>query len=104
MVGSEYKSIVNLTPYKIVYKGGSTPYWFSRWDFSDVPSGKARKNEATYDMGLNFGHIRRHQRPPAPTRRSVRLARCRHEPHLGEFWLERAGDLEQHGDAESRPL
>ncbi|KAK4186215.1 putative LysM domain-containing protein [Podospora australis] len=53
--GHQYVTIVNLTPYKFVYTGGPTPYQFAAWNFGDVPSGKARKNEATYDLGLNVG-------------------------------------------------
>lgn len=53
--GHQYVTIVNLTPYKMVYTGGPTPYQFASWNFGDVPSGKARKNEATYDTSLKVG-------------------------------------------------
>ncbi|KAL3486958.1 pectate lyase superfamily protein-domain-containing protein [Aspergillus germanicus] len=51
--GHQYVTIVNLTPYKFVHVAGPEPYQFDTWDFGDIPSGKARKNEATYDLGLN---------------------------------------------------
>jgi hypothetical protein len=51
--GHQWVTIVNLTPYKFVHTPGPEPYQFATWDFGDVPSGKARKNEATYDLGLN---------------------------------------------------
>ncbi|KAL4734222.1 pectate lyase superfamily protein-domain-containing protein [Aspergillus similis] len=51
--GHQYVTIVNLTPYKFVHVAGPEPYQFETWDFGDIPSGKARKNEATYDLGLD---------------------------------------------------
>jgi len=51
--GHQYVTIVNLTPYKMVYTGGPQNHQFSVWEWGDIPSGKARKNEATYDLGLN---------------------------------------------------
>ncbi|GAP93420.1 hypothetical protein SAMD00023353_10300200 [Rosellinia necatrix] len=53
--GHQWVTIVNLTPYRLVHTAGPKPYQFSVWDFGDVPSGKARKNEATYDLGLDVG-------------------------------------------------
>ncbi|ORY15484.1 pectate lyase superfamily protein-domain-containing protein [Clohesyomyces aquaticus] len=53
--GHQWVTIVNLTPYKMVYTGGPTPYQFAAWNFGDIPSGKARKNEATYDTSLKVG-------------------------------------------------
>ncbi|KAL3462096.1 pectate lyase superfamily protein-domain-containing protein [Aspergillus heterothallicus] len=53
--GHQYVTIVNLTPYRFVHVAGPEPYQFATWDFGDIPSGKARKNEATYDLGLNVG-------------------------------------------------
>ncbi|KAL3441385.1 PLC-like phosphodiesterase [Aspergillus insuetus] len=53
--GHQYVTIVNLTPYKFVHVAGPEPYQFATWDFGDIPSGKARKNEATYALGLNIG-------------------------------------------------
>ncbi|KAK0102135.1 hypothetical protein ONS96_006099 [Cadophora gregata f. sp. sojae] len=53
--GHQWVTIVNLTPYKMIHIASPTPYQFSAWDFGDIPSGKVRKNEATYDLGLNVG-------------------------------------------------
>ncbi|KAF2714397.1 PLC-like phosphodiesterase [Pleomassaria siparia CBS 279.74] len=50
--GHQWVTIVNLTPYRMVYTGGPNPYQFSVWDFGDIPSGKARKNEATYNTNV----------------------------------------------------
>ncbi|OBT92486.1 hypothetical protein VE01_09601 [Pseudogymnoascus verrucosus] len=47
--GLQWVTIVNLTPYRMVYTGGPAPYQFSAWDFGDIPSGKTRENKATYD-------------------------------------------------------
>ncbi|KAK4031703.1 putative LysM domain-containing protein [Parachaetomium inaequale] len=53
--GTQYVTIVNLTPYKMVYTGGPEPHQFAVWDFGDIPSGKARKNVAIYDTSLKVG-------------------------------------------------
>ncbi|KAK4096690.1 carbohydrate-binding module family 24 protein [Parathielavia hyrcaniae] len=53
--GTQYVTIVNLTPYRMVHTPGPEPYQFSVWEFGDVPSGKARENEVMYDTGL---HVR----------------------------------------------
>ncbi|KAH6628876.1 pectate lyase superfamily protein-domain-containing protein [Chaetomium tenue] len=53
--GTQYVTIVNLTPYKMVHTGGPEPYQFAAWDFGDIPSGKARKNVAIYDTSLTVG-------------------------------------------------
>jgi hypothetical protein len=53
--GTQFVTIVNLTPYRMVYTGGPEPYQFAVWDWGDVPSGKARKNGATYDTSLKVG-------------------------------------------------
>lgn len=50
--GSQSVTIVNLTPYKFVNVSGPEPYQFDKFDFGDVPSGKARKNEIIYDLSL----------------------------------------------------
>ncbi|KAF2004632.1 hypothetical protein P154DRAFT_571846 [Amniculicola lignicola CBS 123094] len=51
--GHQYVTVVNLTPYRMIQvKGPPEPYQFSTWDFDDIPCGKARKNEATYDTSL----------------------------------------------------
>jgi hypothetical protein len=50
--GHQWVTIVNLTPYKMIHLPGPQPYQFETWDFGDIPSGKARKNEATYDLSL----------------------------------------------------
>jgi hypothetical protein len=53
--GHQYVTIVNLTPYTMVYVDGPpVPYQFSTWNFGDIPSGKSRKNEATYDIGIRI--------------------------------------------------
>ncbi|KAL2131841.1 hypothetical protein VTI74DRAFT_4555 [Chaetomium olivicolor] len=38
----------------MVYTRGPNPHQFAVWNFGDVPFGKARKNEATYDLGLDI--------------------------------------------------
>jgi hypothetical protein len=53
--GDQYVTIVNLTPYRMVHTSGPEPWQFTVWDFGDIPSGKARKNKAAYDLGLKVG-------------------------------------------------
>jgi hypothetical protein len=53
--GHQWVTIVNLTPYKMVHVPGPEPYQFDVFEFGDIPSGKARKNEATYDLGQDVG-------------------------------------------------
>ncbi|KAG2016773.1 hypothetical protein GB937_005974 [Aspergillus fischeri] len=50
--GQQSVTIVNLTPYKFIHTAGPEPYQFSTWQFGDVPSGRALKNNVTYDLGL----------------------------------------------------
>lgn len=47
---NQYVTIVNLTPYPMVFTGGPTPYQLPTFDFGNVPPGKARKNSITYDL------------------------------------------------------
>lgn len=53
--GDQYVTIVNLTPYRMVHTSSPTPYQFTVWDFGDIPSGKARKNKAAYDLSSHVG-------------------------------------------------